>query len=523
MNPLSALPLLVVWMGCSAAPSFSQRGDVASSPTTDVEPNAPVPPPGEPAPPPEDEAAFTSLPPSQTDVYVFVPNPDRDTITRIRVDTLAVDTTPVGSDPQIVQTTADYTSAVVFNRGDDTVSILDTGSLEQRRVEVRENLNDLRLSPDGDWAVLWHNRANERPDDPPVDGLQSFNEASFVHLPSARHVPMAVGFNPRNVVFTPDSTLAVVVADAYLATVDLTVSEPQPVLLELSDGASPPPPAEEVVLARDGSFAWVRQFGATELLVVDLVDGLIDRVPAGTHPTDLDLSADGTEAIALARGSQELWVYQADDPALTPRVVPLPADGPYGSLVVDPSNEVGLLYTTASLVERYAVWDRLSDTILERPLVKPVDGIVVTPTGESAMVFHPPEDGPQTEDLFAGAWAITMVSLSDLRTNPLRLPAEPTAFANSTDGAYGFFIMDGEPLLEILDYTTLLHDERELRSVPEFLGVLPDRSPLDDDAPPAWVSQEHPLGRISFYDADDDSLETLTGFELNSEIEGGTP
>jgi hypothetical protein len=33
------------------------------------------------------------------------------------------------------------------------------------------------------------------------------------------------------------------------------------------------------------------------------------------------------------------------------------------------------------------------------------------------------------------------------------------------------------------------------------------------------VSQDHDLGRISFYDPDDDSLETLTGFELNSGIE----
>ncbi|MEO0604592.1 MAG: hypothetical protein AAF211_24370, partial [Myxococcota bacterium] len=267
------------------------------------------------------------------------------------------------------------------------------------------------------------------------------------------------------------------------------------------------------------SFAWVRQFGATDLLVVDLVDGMIQTVPAGDNPTDLDLSPGGEEAIALARDSQELWVYPADDPGALPRVVPLLTQGDYGSLVVDPVDEKGLLYTTASLTESYAVWDRTTDEILERALVKPVDGIVVNPTGESALVFHPAANGPETEPLFFDSWAITMVSLRDLRTNPLKLPAEPTAFANSTDGAFGFFVMDGEPLLEVLDYTTLLHTERSLRSVPEFLGVLPDLDPDDADVPPAWVSQEHPLGRISFFDADDDTLETLTGFELNSEIE----
>ena len=34
-----------------------------------------------------------------------------------------------------------------------------------------------------------------------------------------------------------------------------------------------------------------------------------------------------------------------------------------------------------------------------------------------------------------------------------------------------------------------------------------------------WVSQDHELGRISFYDADAGTIDTITGFELNSEID----
>jgi len=52
-----------------------------------------------------------------------------------------------------------------------------------------------------------------------------------------------------------------------------------------------------------------------------------------------------------------------------------------------------------------------------------------------------------------------------------------------------------------------------------WVGVMPDLDPTDGMEPPAWVSQQHPLGRISFYDADADVLETLTGFELNAAIE----
>jgi hypothetical protein len=39
------------------------------------------------------------------------------------------------------------------------------------------------------------------------------------------------------------------------------------------------------------------------------------------------------------------------------------------------------------------------------------------------------------------------------------------------------------------------------------------------DTNTAFVSQEHSLGRISFFNADEDALETITGFELNAAIE----
>ncbi|MBX2803150.1 MAG: hypothetical protein KTR31_36050 [Myxococcales bacterium] len=471
------------------------------------------------APPPELENDFLQLPPAQTDVYVFVANPERNTVTRVNVLTLTVDTTAVGSRPEIVLTTPDYATAVVFNEGEDSVTLLDATSLDKRTVDVRANFNDMVLSPDGGHAVLFHNAARAEPDDVVDGGLQSFNETSFVRIATGEHFPMAVGFNPRMVRFTPDGTLAVVVADAYLATVDLTAPTLAPTLIELAPDLVDAPPAEEVIVAADGSFAWVRQFGATELLVVDLITGIVGSVPAGDNPTDLDLSPDGTQAIAVARASRELWVYDAADPARTPQVIPLPAESPYGSLLLDPTGDQGILYTTANSREQYAVWNRKTDQVRERPLVKPVAGMAINPTGETLLVLHSQTDGPLTEPTFEGQNAITMVALSDLRTNPLLLPGPISGYAQGTAGTWGFFVMEDQPFLEILDYRSLLHTQFRLRSLPTFIGVLPDLTPGDGDSPPAWVSQEHELGRISFYDPDDNSLETLTGFELNAEIE----
>ena len=51
----------------------------------------------------------------------------------------------------------------------------------------------------------------------------------------------------------------------------------------------------------------------------------------------------------------------------------------------------------------------------------------------------------------------------------------------------------------------------ELGSPPAALGVLPDSNKI-------FVSQRHPLGRVTFIDITTNEVRTLTGFDLNSQI-----
>jgi hypothetical protein len=471
--------------------------------------------------PGETEEEKLALPPAQTDVFVFIPNPERDTVSRLDVHTLEVRTAVVGDEPTIVKTSADWTRAVVFNRGGDSVTILDAQSLEGDEIEVRDDFNQMVMSPDGTYVVLWHDIASERADDPPASGLQSFNEASFVNVLSHEHFPMAVGFNPKSVVFTPDGSTAAVISDQYLAVVDLREPVPFPDLIEISDDLVDPPVAEEVVLAPDASYAFVRQFGATDVAVVDLDRKTVDRVPLGGNPTDLDLSPDGQTAAVVARDLHQLFLLSVDNPLSAPSIVPLPIDSPFGSLVYDPTGDQAILYTNAARIDRYATWDIGSDQVVERSLVKPVASVAINPTGESLLIFHTLEDVPYPDPTspFVGEWAMTVLSLTDFRSNPLLLPGEPIGFANGSNGRAGYWIMDGQYWLGAVDYRTLLHSEIPLSSLPEYVGVLPDLDPDDNVEPPAWASQDHPLGRITLYDPADASTETITGFELNSEIE----
>ncbi|MDG1481130.1 MAG: hypothetical protein P8R54_16180 [Myxococcota bacterium] len=467
----------------------------------------------------EEENDFLGLRPATTSKYVFVVNTERDTVTRISVPSLEVVTTSVGVRPSVVVTSSDYTRAVTFNQGSDTVSIIDAETLDVVEVDVRDNLNAMVMSPDGRWAICYHDLAADDGSDP-ISGSISYNEISIIDLEDAIHYEAVVGTFPHDVKFTDDSATAVVVSDDYLAVIELGGGkESAPDRIALSADTIDPPVAEEVLLDPAGQYAFVRQYGVSELVLVDLVSRNTSGLLVGANPTDMDLSPDGSEAIVVARGSSELWVYDMADPVAEPAVIAMPNDVVFGSLLMSPDDTQGLLYSTASGQARYGVWDRASDSVDVYSLVKPVSGIGVSPVGGTALIFHSEENGDiATDSPFYDEFALTLIDLDDFFTNPIQLAAEPTSYANAADGLTGFFIMEGSEHVGVLDYETLIHDTQSLPSAPVYLGVLPDTNT-------AYISQEHDLGRISFYNPEADvadgesELQTVTGFELNSAID----
>jgi DNA-binding beta-propeller fold protein YncE len=463
---------------------------------------------------PEEEEGIEALRPAATADFLFIANPDRDSLTRIRPDDMSVITTRVGHDPSVVRVTPDGAAAVVLNRGSETVSIVDAHTLAVTEIEIRPRLNRLELSPDGRWGICWYSAAadTEGADD---GGTASYNEVSLVDIQNKAHVPMVVGFNPRDISFSADGSTAVVVSDIWLATLDLNDAVPAPERLQLVYDTVDPPKAEEVLVTPDGAKAFIRQFGTTYLSVVDLNEQTLDRIDVGDNATDLDLSPDGSQAAVVARGSHELWLFDAEDPYATPEVIALPEDEVFGALLYTPDGSQGILYTTASeLPGRYGTWIVGEPDVTVRALVKPVRDVKVDPTGGTVLFVHDDQEetGVASDSPFRGGWALSIVETEHHFANPVRLAAEPTGFAQGDDGSYGAFVMGGERFLEVVDYRTLLFDEVDLKSPATNLGVVPGSHTV-------YVSQAHDLGRISLYDVDGKGLTTITGFELNSGIE----
>jgi DNA-binding beta-propeller fold protein YncE len=483
----------------------------------------------------EAEGDFLSLRPATTNTYVFVANPDRNTVTRISVPSLEVMTVEVGVEPSLVETSADYTRAVTFNKGSNDISIIDAETLDVTEVTIRDNLNQMRMSPDGNWVICYHDVGADNGGSV-NGGAVTFNAISIINLQTQEHFEAIVGSYPHDVQFTEDSSLAVVISDDYMASIDLTTNSITPKRIAIADDLINPPRAEEVLLDPNGKYALIRQYAVSDLVLVDLeaTENQVSSVPCGDNPTDMDVSEDGSQVYVVARGASpatdcgevleedptacdqqgELWTYDVSDiDDIITDSISFPTGEIFGQLQLSPDDESGLFYSTQSGQSRMGVWDRNSDEIVVKGLVKPVSKVGLSPTGETTVVFHSKSNGdtPSTSQFF-GSHALSLIDMYDLFSTAYKLVAEPTSFTSTPDGDIGFFIMEGQPYLEMLNYRTLVPSEVRLPSVPVHLGSLPDTNI-------AFVSQEHNLGRISFFDTDEGDLQTITGFELNSAID----
>lgn len=470
--------------------------------------------------PPEDENDFFSVPPSASDVFVFIANPNRDTVSKVHVVTRQIESIEVGDEPRMVLVTADYDRAVVFNDGDDTVSVIDIQSNDTTSVEVREDFNFMVMSPSGNHVICFLNTAM-LPDGEVegVDGVLSYNEVSIVDLDELVSHDFSVGFNPKQIQFADDGDRAVIIADQFLTVVDLVDDPPTPELIDLESDPFNPPTAKEVEVEPTGEFAYIRYENENAIQVVDLDNGDLMWIPVGSDPTDLDLSPDGTEVMVVSRTSQELRVFDSTDPLAPPHIVDLPVTETLGSLAMAPEGNAAILFTTASLSDRITTWNRVTDELIIKRLEKPVEQVIMTPDGDSTLVVHTLDDAPGENDVYTPEEVITVITIKNDQfiPNAVLLEDELVAVSNFDDGAKAVFMMDENRYVGIIDYPSRLVDDVMVPSYPVHVGVMPEEPVLP--VPVAWISQDHPLGRISFIDPNTLALQTVTGFELNSEID----
>lgn len=479
-----------------------------------------------PTPPDGDDDVFTVAPGSAAAI-VYVANPENDNVIRIDTITRDIDVIPVGRKPLDLRVSPDGVRVMTFNSVSHDVSIIDTATMTETRLAVRPVTNQLISSPLATHGVAIWTAARDATGQ--VEGSQNPGEVSIVDYVSKTVVSSVMGFKPRGVGFTQDDTRAFVLSDGLLAAIDLTNPAKPKTLIPLAADPTTAPPAKEIAIAPDGTSALVlSESGANALTLVDLSNGALTPVSvgsAGTIATDLDLSSDGRFYLIASAGAASSTIDLLDrDNAFAKTTVTIP--GAAGSIEVSPDDEEIWVFSKNALDERIWRIDLAADAggpnpmITEYALVKPVRAVFVAPNGSGIVILHrfaDVNDGvPSGESDYADDDVMSVLDPDAGGGVPLlssvALDDAPDQVAVTYDGQWAFAQLPNVNIALVASLTTLLVDPLPVGSKPLFIGAV-------QAGHTGYVLQKHPLGRISFIEPDTLDIDTVTGFEINAEIE----
>lgn len=477
--------------------------------------------------------------------YVYVPMTEQDALARIDGATLEVRSLRVGEKPRVVAAAPDSDTAVVLDAINGVATIVrPTASADEKTVlATLPNLNQILIDPTGRYAVAWFDLAKavqEAGGLDAVDQIGSFQDVTVIALPPGqpRAVDLTVGFRPRAVSFDTDGTRAFVVTEDGVSVIDLAlVTETGPAIvapIAVTPDPFADPATVEVQVTPTGTWAVARETGVAALHLVGLPDAMTpsDSVPAiqtielPAAPTDLDLAPDGARAYAVLRDASALAVITLPPSADEPVAVDLVDLGgaPVGSLTLARGGHRGVLFTNATAEEQLTVieLDQPGHPHRTWPLQKSVRAVHLAPDGETAIVVHArapgdPDDAATFDEYIDRSHGYSVFDVSRGFAKLQITPVEAGALSFAPDAPRAYVALDGGDQegavtsLQIIELDSGVVRPVGLRSPPDSVGVLPG-------AQVAFVSQRHPLGRISFLTIAGDDMRTITGFDLNSRI-----
>ena len=159
--------------------------------------------------------------------------------------------------------------------------------------------------------------------------------------------------------------------------------------------------------------------------------------------------------------------------------------------------------------------------LITEPLKKGVKSIVPAPDSQTVIVLHDkadgvPVQGEPLEDFIDKSWGYSVLHLDEGFAKLQLTNSRPGEIATTPDGALGFVLVADDSgvshYVDRVDLRGLFVTSLALGSPPQHAVHIPAGERMA-------ISQDHPIGRITFIGTDDGSSETVTGFELNGLIE----
>src|SRR5690606_5928605 len=366
----------------------------------------------------------------------------------------------------------------------------------------------------GRWACAWSDAgAVENPD--PTDGFQ---DITLIETARGDVTRLSVGYRPTQVVFDAAERRMFVVSEPGISIVDLEAEPPETAeLVDLAEGSRSAPPQRDVSITADGSMALVRVEGAHAISAIPLQGGNPQQIELSGPVTDLDVSQDGSRAVAVVRSESDVAVL--DVPRLEQSdAVELHhiSEAVFGSVSLSPRGDVAVLYsnavesTRATIVSLETGDDYLTSRTVD--LKSGVQAMFVAPDGEHAIALLDVPEGSNK----GGAFSVLVTKaerapkIVGTEAPPMAValsPAEPStrALLTTRDDATGVFeaLMVSLPGLQV--------DSFKLASPPLATGIMAEQAL-------GYIAQMHPEGRITFVDLERARARTLTGFELATKV-----
>ncbi len=478
--------------------------------------------------PPEKELESSYRSPVATGKFVWSANPDTGRVALVDATTLQVHVVDAGFGPTYLAalpdpSNPDANAAIVINVKSHDATVLranDTGNVSTVTVPIHQDANSWAISQSGRWAIAWTDVTKvDNPD--PTDGLQ---DITVIDLSGgkAQATRLSVGYRPTKVVISKDDKRAFAVTEPGISVIALDAPGPR-VLDDVAVTTDPidNPASRDVSITPDGAYALVRRDGSPDVNVVSLSDGTIATVTLSGNVTDLDLSADGSQAIAVVRDTSEVALLPIPQIFQTPTgFTSTNIQGEvFGSVSTTTDGGIALLYTNAVANDHLTILDAHPgpDFLAHRTvaLKAPIEAVFPAPDGANAIALLTPGEN----SVKPGAFSVVPISTTlPPRIQGTDAPAQAVAIApppstrgvvttrDDTRNIYEAYLVS-MPSLQIQHY--------QLASPPLASGIVPA-------AGAAYVAQEHPEGRITFIKLADGTARTITGFELGANIVDGS-
>ncbi len=488
--------------------------------------------------PGEEDEVLKLSPPVIGKDYVFILNRTYDTVVAVKSSSWKISTFKVGMGPRILATVPGKDVALILCHNSDELYILDMTSDSPRIMSwplARRNFvgyNDIRITPSGKFAILFFNyRLMELGDN--LGALQEVAVVDLQHIESLSEdvvpfVKRPVSLNPTDVFFDSLGRHAIVITDYGLNVIDLQ-NLSQPVVGPVSFGDTPQDArSREVLITPDGMFALVRWSNKNLIAMLDIQTGSITEFPLEGSISDIDLSADGSKLFAVEREVGKLLVISVPDGFASPDdpnfVREIPLTHFEGQITLSPDGNKAVLFTNANTdVESVTVLDVATGETSLVPLTKSVRDVVFSPTGDRALIIHSKKPGAignitDIEERIDHSYGYSLLGMENGSLVLNLSLADISRFVFTPDSKKLYLLVtDGSSVRQV--HVVDLSDPQgayveivSLGSVPEEIGVMPL-------VRRTYVSQAYSTGRITFFDWDSSDMITITGFQMNSEIE----